>query len=197
MKYDPPIPPYPLKDMSRNEAHHFFEWFLTQIPYRCEQLLRIVNSSKGFSTWKNDFSRESLAPLGYWFVENVKFRDKTQPEFDEIYNSAPDWFRQVELENWTLTNRTYSYAYDLGIYFGEALKDSIGDIDWILKTNSPTSVDYHLPILHHVGQLDCCPYHLMKIYAYAIARSSKGSEHLPVLFDIWYNNLTGQHKTST
>jgi len=191
MKYAPPIPPYPLTDMSRDEAHDFFDWFMKQIPYRCEQLLRVVNSTKGFSHWKNDMSRASLVSLANWFAGNVKIRDKTQSENDEIYNSAPAWFRQVELENWTFTNRTYSYAFDISIYFGEALKHTIGDIDWRLKTNSPSSVDYHLPILRHLGKLDCCPYHLMKVYAYGIARGSKGPENLTQLFDIWHKILTG------
>ncbi len=191
MKYDPPIPPYPLADMSRDDARDFFDWFMKQIPYRCEQLLRVVKSSKGFSSWTNDLSRASLPSLANWFAGNVKIRDKTQSEIDEIYNSAPVWFRQVELEDWTLTNRTYSYAFDISIYFGEALKHTIGDIDWRLKTNSPSSVDYHLPILRHLGQLDCCPYHLIKVYAYGIARGSKGPENLTQLFDIWHKNLTG------
>ena len=191
MKYNPPIPPYPLYEMSKDEARQFFDWFQNQIPYRCEQLLRVVKSSKGFSSWKNDLSRESLVPLAHWFADNVKLRKKTQSEVDEIYNSAPDWFRHVEVDDWTLTDRTYSYAFDLGIYFGEALKYSIGNVEWILKTNSPTSVDYHLPILRQEGPLDCCPYHLMKVYAFSIARGSKGPEHFPVLFDIWYKTLTG------
>jgi hypothetical protein len=192
MKYIPPRPPIsrPPGELSRPEARRFFDWYKEQIAFRNEQLFQVVTFDRGYSDWTNDFSPESLNALASWYEKNVRTRKRTETEREAIYQSAPAWFRHVEVDDWVLTDRTFSYAFDVGIYFGEVLKKSIDGMDWELKVNAPSAVDYHLPILHCEGSLDCCPYHLMKMYAYGIARKTQGSERLRELYAIWVVNLT-------
>jgi hypothetical protein len=187
---NPPISKHP-RQLSKSEARRFFDWFMEQIPIRTDQLLRLVTSHEGHSSWTLDFSVDSLDALGSWYAENVETRPRTETEIDAIYSSAPAWFRQVEVEEWELTDRTFSFAYDVGVYFGEVLRRSIDGVEWALKTNAPSSVDYHLPILRQSGSLDCCPLHLMTVYAYGIARGSRGPERLRQLYDVWHGLLSG------
>ena len=181
----------------RPDAHRFFDWYKEQIAFRNEQLLQVVTSDRGYSDWTNDLSPESLNPLASWYVKNVGTRKRTETERDAIYQSAPAWFQHVEVDDWALTDRTFSFAFDVGIYFGEVLKKSLGGMDWELNVNAPSSIDYHLPILRREGSLACCPFHLMKMYAYGIARKTQGPERLSELYEIWKANLSRPGPYST
>jgi len=191
MKYIPPELPItdPPNKLTRAQAKQWFDWYRMQIPTRLQILSRAVKSASLYANWENDKTPESLAMLGAWFVDNVEIRKRTASERERIYSSAPDWFRQVEIEDWDLTGISLYKAFDMGIYFGEVIKASFTDIDWQLKTNAPTSIDYHMPVLRRKGSLDCSPINLMINYAYGIARKAKNAERLQELFEFWVDVL--------
>lgn len=168
----------------------FFAWFKEQITFRTDQLLYAVRSDEDHSSWEIDFSASSLSPLASWYVKNVNTRPRLEAEKESIYSSAPPRFRQVEIDDWDLTDRTFSFAFDVGVYFGEVLSRSTVDVQWHLDTSRPSSAYYHLPILAQEGPQICCPIHLMTVYAYGIARGNKGAGRLRELFQIWQEILS-------
>jgi hypothetical protein len=180
-------PPFQLKfrEMTREQAKQYLEWFQDQIPIRTEVLSHYVRSSPNYHIWEPDLKPSSLNKLGEWFVAHVKTRKRSTAEVNNIYANAPDWFKNIEIPDYDLTTETISLSMDIGIYFSEVLEKNISGLHWKLVTKPIRSIDYQQPVLAGPGKLVFNPVHIMITYAYGISDHSKGPERLRELYEIW------------
>ena len=193
MKYEIIQPPFTLRfrTMSREEANDYFDWFMEQIPLRIKILEEAVQSTVGYEDWRADYTPESLERLGQWFYEHVETRKRTEREKETIYSRAPEWFRGVEIEDWELTDRTFSLAMDIGMYLSRVLQKNLPGLRWEMVTKPKNDADFQQPVLAGTGRLVLNPIWVLVTYAYGVARHSKGPERLREIYDIWANLLVG------
>lgn len=191
MKYEIIQPPFTLKFrvMSKVEANNYFNWFLDQIPVRINVLEQAVQFTPGYEDWRADYTSESLGKLGKWFYERVETRQRTEGEKVDIYGKAPDWFRNVEVQDWELTNRSFSLAMDIGMYLSQVLVKNLPDLQWMLVEKPKNDMDFQQPVLKGTGRLVFNPVSTMVTLAYGFARNNKSPDRLREIYDIWANLL--------
>ena len=191
MEYDVIQPPFTLefRTMSTEEATNYFNWFMGQIPIRIKVLEQAVQSTAGYEDWQADYTPASLEKLGQWFCEHVETRKRTEDEKEAIYSKAPEWFRSVEIEDWELTNRTFSLAIDIGMYLSCVLEKNVPGLKWELVRKPKNDVDFQQPVLVGTGKLVFNPVRMLVIYAYSLADNTRGPEGLKELFDTWQSRL--------
>ena len=191
MQYKIIQPPFTLKfrSMSREEAANYFDWFMQQIPIRIAVLEQAVQSVAGYETWQADYTPKSLERLGQWFYEHVETRERTRGEKEAIYTQAPDWFGRVEIQDWELTNQTFSLAMDIGMYFGFLLEKELPGLKWIMVKKPKNDANFQQPALVGTGKLILNPVWILVTYAYGIVSGTDGPEKLRELYDIWADLL--------
>jgi len=191
MEYKIIQPPFTLefRTMSREVAKDYFDWFMEQIPIRIRILEQAVQSTGGYENWQADYAPESLERLGQWFYEHVETRKRTKEEKEEIYRKAPDWFRSVEVQNWELTNRTFSLAMDIGMYLSQVFERNLAGLKWEMVTKPKNDANYQQPVLVGTGKRELNPVWILVVYAYSLAKGKRGPEGLKELYDIWTNLL--------
>lgn len=175
--------------MSKVEANNYFNWFLDQIPVRINVLEQAVQFTPGYEDWRADYTSESLGKLGKWFYERVETRQRTEGEKVDIYGKAPDWFRNVEVQDWELTNRSFSLAMDIGMYLSQVLVKNLPDLQWMLVEKPKNDMDFQQPVLKGTGRLVFNPVSTMVTLAYGFARNNKSPDRLREIYDIWANLL--------
>ncbi|MFB0537485.1 MAG: hypothetical protein ACETWR_21170 [Anaerolineae bacterium] len=187
MRYEIIQPPFTLdfRTMSRQEAIDYFNWFMEQIPVRIKVLEQAVQSTPGYKDWKADYTPESLERLGRWFYEHVETRKRTKEEREEIYSQAPAWFRSVEIQDWNLTDRTFSLAMDIGMYLSRVFEKNVPELKWEMVKKPKNDADFQQPVLFGSGKLAFNPVWIVVTYAYSLADNTHGPGRLRELYDIW------------
>lgn len=187
-KYEIISPPFSLdfKNMSKKELQGYYEWYISIIPERLDILTNTVKSTNGHEDWIPDFTPESLDELGQFFFENVETRKKTKKEIKNIYNNAPDWFKNVEVDDWELSDRTFSLAIDIGIYLSQVFIKNHSELSWkhVLKGRKDY-ISYGQPVLNGFGSDEFDPTNICITLAYGLARKNKTSKRLRELYDTW------------
>jgi hypothetical protein len=171
--------------MKKKEIEVFFKWFMAIIPERIKMLTQAVQATPSYESWKPDYSPDSLSVLGEWFAANIQTRRRTMEEKDEIYQDAPGWFRQVDIRNEELNNRTLSLAIDVGIYLSQVFLKNNPSISWHLYNGSKKDINHGQPVLKGFGDKSLNPTHLMITLAYGLADGSHNSSRLRELYNIW------------
>jgi len=186
--------PYPLnfKEMSKHQAQGYLQWFREQIPERIQILFHYIKLSPGYEDLEPDLTPSSLEKLGKWFVEHVSIRKGTQAEIEFIYANAPEWFRQIEIPEYELTEQTFSLSMDIGMYVSQVLEKNIKGLHWEVGAKPIKNVDFQQPVLSGLGKLVFNPVHIIITYAYGIVNHNKGSERLKELYEIWANILSSE-----
>jgi hypothetical protein len=177
--------------MSKKELKAYFDWFLGQIEKRIVELENEVKRMPNFSTWKADLSSTSLGVLGAWLMSNVETRSRTADEIAEIRArlSFP-----IEIPIQELTDKTFSIAFDCGIYFAEVLKCQHPYLKWGQLLNSKTFSDYGQPLLIGTGAVPLNPIRILITLAYGMAGKKQDEKRLLSLYDIWSKQLaTSSH----
>lgn len=181
----PPFLTLKFRTMSRAEANRHFIWFLEQIPIRISILEHAVKSIASYESWKADYTPESLEDLGQWFYENIETRSRSEAEKEEIYNNAPEWFRKVEVQDWQLSNRTFSLVMDIGMYLSQVFEKNLSGLKWVMVEKPKNDAYYQQPVLKGTGQLVFNPVEIMLTLAYGFARKNRLPEELREVYDIW------------
>lgn len=186
MSYETISPPFTLDfpNMSKKELKEYFVWFHGIIPRRLEVLLAAVHETDEFSDWKPDLSPESLNRLGEWFASQVQVRSRTAEEMAEMEKGS---LHPITIPNRELTNRTFSVAFDIGIYLSQVLLKSIPSLKWEQPRKSKNFVDYGQPVLS--GGRTFNPVRMMVTQAYGLADGKRLPEDLRKIHDIWIQLL--------
>lgn len=187
MAYEYPLlaPPFTLKfgEMSKKELDDYFEWYLDQIPKRIIVLEREVTRTQGFEDWRADYSPESLDQLGEWFERQIETRQRTEEEIAAM-KAGLEWpASQIEIPRLELTNKTYSLAFDIGMYLSQVLLKNVPGIRWEHKTKgSKRWIEYGQPILvgwvKRVKTDSFNPTRVIVSLAFSLARKEESGKEL-------------------
>lgn len=120
--FDPKID-RPLHELSRAEAQIAYDWFISNISVRLEQISLLL-AADGILL---DFTHDSLAKLQDWFFEVVS-------EEREFGNSRP-------------SPELFSVCNDIGIYFSEIVIRSSRNVNWLFYTKDKRELFYQHPVI--------------------------------------------------
>ena len=189
MSYSIIQPPFTLNfdKMSKRDLSLYYHWFLEVIPQRVNELSRAVAQSPGFESWDADYSASSLDLLGQWMADQVEMRQRTKGELNIIYNHFSFPF---EVPNEELTNKTFSLAFDVGIYFSQVLLKNSLSLKWIQQFGTKKSVDYGQPVLVGFGKTSLNPTQIMVTLAYGLTSKKRTGKRLRELYDYWTKQIS-------
>jgi hypothetical protein len=175
-------PPFTLRfgEMPKKELEAYAAWFHQVLPDRVGELTKAVKSTSGWEGWSPDLTPESLDPLGCWLEGQVATRKKTEEEIGE--QRAKLKF-PVEIPGEQLTNRTFSLAMDVGMYFAQVVLEHLPGTRWAQAFGSRKFVDYGQPVIMGFGKVPLNPVRIVVVTARTIA-DGKPAE-LRKLYDFW------------
>lgn len=191
MEYKLMIPPNEISkisELSKKEAKEHFEWYISQIPIRLEQLENYVKYTTK-NNFKFDKSVDSLIYLWKWFETIIETERKTKIELEKELENLPEWLHeQIKINNIKPTTLTLSICLDIGIYFSETLIYNNPSIKWdYIKTSK--NISFNKPVL--VGFKNGLNFEPSRILNVCLNESIKkhNSMILRDLYDIWINNI--------
>jgi hypothetical protein len=155
------------RDLTESEQKAYFNWFITVISQRVEQLAKLVCSTSGFSNWEPNKRPDSLPVVHQWLCVIVKSPELLRAEDRDVQKKldilAYEWpYRESPSDPVVIT----SAAFDIGIYLGEVFREKHANVDWWLcktKLDGLLRGDYGQPVLINFGarqQLN--PFQLVK-----------------------------------
>lgn len=113
----------PLHELSREEAVLAYDWFISNIPIRLEQLFRLL----ALDGIELNFTEDSLKRLHDWFFELVV-------EERRLGNSTP-------------SSELFSVCNDIGIYLSEFVIRSANKVKWLLFVKDKSGLSYQRPVI--------------------------------------------------
>lgn len=173
----------PPREWKPREARKHFDWFVSAIPERLDQL----NGAAQDIAERLDYSPESLKVLGQWFCSVVTSRKKTAKEIERELAGMSERARKLGMginQDWTLTGETFSIAMDVGIYLGEVFRKQFPALKWDLCTRPKRDISYNQPVLEG-GKMKIDPIHLVVTMAWGVARRRRDAGSLFELYNIW------------
>jgi hypothetical protein len=175
-------PPFTLKfgEMSKRELEAYREWFHAIAPERILELTKAVNATPGFQAWKPDLTPASLELLGTWFEGQSEVRKRTAEEIEET--TAKLKF-PIDVPEEELTNRTFSIAMDIGMYFGQVVMRNLPGTRWEQLLKNKRDAHYGQPAIAGFGVVTLNPVWIMVTTAYGISRGKPAS--LLQLYGTW------------
>jgi hypothetical protein len=175
-------PPFPLefRERSKRELEAYRAWFHQVIAERIGELTRAVVSTPGYESWEPNVTPESLEALDRWFERQVETRRKTAEEIEET--RAKLTF-PIDIPEEELTDRTFSLAMDLGMYFGLVILKNLPGTRWDQPLKNKKFDDYGQPVIMGFGAVPLNPVTIAVTMAYGISRGKPG--RLCELYNIW------------
>lgn len=173
----------PFREMSKQQLDAYVVWFHRVLPGRVAELADAIRSTPSYENWNPDASLESLDVLGRWFESQVETRKKTPEEIEEI--RARLTF-PIDIPEDQLTNRTFSLATDIGLYFSQVVLKNLPGTRWDQSRKDRRDVDYGQPVLVDFAWGPLNPVSLIEVVARKIARGEPA--RLRELYDIWAEN---------
>ncbi len=149
---------------------------------RVSTLERAVQESPGFEEWQADYSRNSFKLLGAWFERQVSTRPRTP---QELAQKSQGPIPEVASAPWELTNETFSWAIDVGLYFGESLQKRYPSLKWEQDQTDKRSADFGQAVLVGFGSVPLNPISIMVTLAYGIAKRERTGDRLSELHSLW------------
>jgi hypothetical protein len=182
MTYSTIQPPFTLqfRDMPKTDLIAYAAWFHDSTPGRVAELTRAVKSTSGYADWAPNVTPESLEDLGRWFESQVETRKK---EAEEVAETRARLTFPIEVPDEELTNRTFSLAIDIGMYFAQVVLRNLPGTRWDQPLGNKNFADYGQPVIMGFGTVPLNPVRVTVTTAYAISR--KKPAHLRGLYDTW------------
>ncbi len=177
-------PPFALtfREMPKKELQAYKEWFHGVMPERLSVLARAVRGTPGFQNWEPDLNPDSLGPLGAWFRDQVETRKRTAEEIGAIESKLTF---PIDVPNEDLTNRSFSLAMDVGMYFGQTIVNSLPGTRWDQPLRNAKFADYGQPVIIGFGTVPLNPVRVAVTLAYAFAAKEQSGDRLRALFEVW------------
>jgi hypothetical protein len=129
-----------------------------------------------------DLSLDSIAFLGRWFAAQVETRLRTPKEREDLVKHSLPGINLPVLE---LADRTFSLAFDVGVYFGESLRFTYRRLQWEQFLGEKLFVDYGQPILTGLGRVPLNPFRIVSTFAYGIATGEQREDRLSEVYSHW------------
>jgi hypothetical protein len=184
MPYTTIQPPFTFKfrEMSKTELRDYYKWYHDVMPQRIDILASAIKDTPGYEHWKPDHSPASLVMLGKWLASQVEKRPRTTTEVNEISARSP---YPIDIADWELTNRPFSLAIDVGMYFSQVLLRNFPSLRWEQPFGSKKFIDYGQPVLTGFGPMFFNPVQIMVTLAYGLAKEKHRGERLAELYGVW------------
>jgi hypothetical protein len=182
MTYSIIQPPFTLKfhEMTKKDLIAYAAWFHDSAPGRIAELTGAVKSSSHYESWEPTVTPESLEDLGRWLESQVETRTLRGEEIEET--RAKLTF-PIDIPGEDLTNRTFSLAMDIGMYFAQVVLKNLPGTRWAQPLRNKNFADYGQPVIMGFGTVPLNPVRVMVTTAYAISR--KKPAHLRGLYETW------------
>jgi hypothetical protein len=184
MNYEIIRPPFTLEyqTMSKKELATYMKWFFDVLDSRIVILQEAVRSTPGFSDWVADRTVNSLNDLGRWLVKTLSTRPRTAREMEAAQSGGP---HETAIQDYELTNQTFSLAFDVGMYFSQVLLANNPTLRWEQGKGSRRFVDFGQPVLVEFTSAPFNPVRMMVTFAYAAVSGERNDESLRALYEIW------------
>lgn len=144
------VPPFEIDDfakLSTKEAKEHFNWYISQIPFRLQQLEKYLNEELKENI-KFDFSPSSLLDIWKCFESYVKTDKKTNKEIKEELEKYPQWLHESILEtDYKFTVESLVVGMDIAIYFAETIIRNNPVIKWGYFTKPKSRMSVNKPVL--------------------------------------------------
>ncbi|GGA16855.1 hypothetical protein [Dyella nitratireducens] len=178
--------------MSKRELAEYREWFLDILPERIRILEVIVRTTPGFERWHADETPESLDTLGEWLASQVETRARAPEELAKLREETPHQFKDIlPVEQWELTNRTYSLAMDCGMYLGQVMLRTHSErLQWGQDLRDRRSMDYGQVLIVGTGVVSMDTVGFLVSMAQNFVRKT-GKRDLRAVYDIWSGPESG------
>ena len=168
--------------MPKSELEAYHAWFARVLPERILELEREVRRSPAYADWHPNGSPASLEALGEWFRTQVAVRARTEAEIEDVELKLTF---PIEVPGEQLTNRTFSLAMDIGMYFGQVILKNLGGTKWDQPLHNLKFADYGQPVIMGFGAVPLNPIRIVVMLAYGIASKKQGGGRLRELYDTW------------
>lgn len=184
MSYTTIQPPFTLKfrEMPKKELNRYFQWFMDVLPQRINELAEAVKEMPGFETWQPDCTPASLEAIGEWFAGQVETRNRTQEELQTIKDGL---VFPMDIPEKELTDRTFSLAMDIGMYFSQVLLKNYPSLKWEQPLGNKRFADYGQPLLSGFGPMSLNPIRIVRVIARELADKTHTGKQLRETYDIW------------
>jgi hypothetical protein len=178
---------FQFQEMPKKELERYFQWFMEVLPQRLNELTEEVKQTPGFETWQSDCSPASLDTLGEWFAGQVETRNRAQEEVQAIQNRL---LFPIDISGDELTNRTFSLAMDVGMYFSQVLVKDYPSLRWEQPFGNKKFADYGQPLLAGFGAVALNPVRIAVTLAYGLASKNKTGKRLREVYDYWAQRVS-------
>lgn len=180
MTYSTIQPPFTLqfRDMTKKDLIAYATWFHDSARGRIAELTT-VRSTSGYASWEPNATPESLEELGRWFEGQVETRKK---DTEEIIEDRAKLTFPIDSDE-ELTNRSFSLAMDIGMYFAQVVLKNLAGTQWDQLLGNKRLADYGQPVIVGFGTVPLNPVRVIVTTAYAISR--KKPAQLRSLYDTW------------
>jgi hypothetical protein len=111
---------------------------------------------------------------------------RTAEERNKILAESP---YPIEVPTEELTNRTFSLAMDIGMYWGQIAVEHLPGTRWDQTMKGMRDSDFGQPVVVGTGKVPMNPVALCVTLAYGIGSKKKHGSRLRQLYDIWAENL--------
>lgn len=184
MTYATIQPPFTLKfrEMSKKELKDYFLWFMDVLPQRLNELANAVRETPGFEAWQADYTPASLDTLGEWFACQVETRNRTEDELQAIKDRL---VFPMDIPGEELTNRTFSLAIDMGMYFSQVLLKNYPSLKWEQPLGNKKFADYGQPSLTGFGPVSVNPVRIGHVIGHGLADKTYNGRCLREAYDYW------------
>lgn len=189
MMYETIQVPFTLKfrEMSKQELGDYGRWFHASIEQRISQLQEAVRATPGYENWTATYQHESLDALGDWFAAEVSTRPRTEEEIAELQGRSALLSSVPAVD---LTNKSFSLAIDVGMYFARTLERAYPQLIWEQPLDNKKFADYGQPVLTGFGPVPLNPVRIALTLAYGIAAGKQSGKRLGEIFDYWAKQVT-------
>lgn len=182
MTYSIIQPPFTLqfRDMAKKDLIAYAAWFHDSASERIDELTRAVKETPGYESWEPNVTPESLEGLGRWFESQIETRKKRDAEIEE---TRAKFTFPIDIPDEELTNRTFSLAMDIGIYFARVVLKNLPGTRWDQPLGNKKFADYGQPVIMGFGTVPLNPVRVIVTNAYKVANRER--VHLRRLYDTW------------
>lgn len=133
------------RDMTKEQAQEYFEWYVEQIESHMERLKSEVCSE--VEDMRFDYSPESLIPLWTWYEGKIKLIERTEDEISDEEKKYPEWMHAY-IDRTKISLYTLRYCLDVALYFAEVIIRSCnGKIYWGYFTKPKNRMSVNEPTL--------------------------------------------------
>ena len=182
MSYATIDPPFTLRfrEMTRKDLVAYAVWFHQSAATRIAELTKAVVATSGFEKWEPDDTPQSLEALGRWFEAQVETR---RLEARELAEAHANLAFAIGVPKEDLTNKTFSLAMDIGMYFARVVLKNLPGTRWEQPLGNKKFADFGQPVIAGFGTVPLNPVRVIVTTAYAISRGKPA--RLTDLYETW------------